>query len=97
VGAQEKYGATELEMLAIRWAVEQFHVYLLGKPFTIVTDHLALKFPFKKMILNSRMNKWILYLQQFSYQIEYSPGRAQKHVDALSRLRPPCLKTGTSI
>jgi len=96
VGAQEKYGATELEMLAIRWAVEQFHVYLLGKPFTIITDHLALKFPFKKMILNSRMNKWILYLQQFSYQIEYKPGRAHKNVDALSR-RPPCLKTGTSI
>jgi len=58
---------------------------LLGKPFTIVTDHQPLKYQFSNLQLNTRMQKWLMHLQQYDFKIEYSPGRAQKHVDHLSR------------
>ena len=86
VGAQERYSATELELLAIKWATDQFHVYLLGKPFTIITDHQPLKADFSVIKLNNRMQKWIMQLQQYDFTIEYNPGRAQGNVDALSRI-----------
>ena len=89
MGAQENYTATELELLAIRWATELFHVYLLGKPFKIITDHQPLREQFSDLKLNTRMQKWVMRLQQYDFTIEYNPGGRQKHVDFFSR--PPSL------
>ena len=41
--AEKNYGITELECLAIIWAVKYFRHYLCGSKFTIITDHSALK------------------------------------------------------
>src|SRR5204862_8328409 len=53
VGAQQNHSASELELLAVKWATDQFHVYLLGKPFTIITDHQPLKYQFSTLALNN--------------------------------------------
>ena len=39
--AEKNYGITELECLAIIWAVKYFRHYLCGSKFTIITDHVA--------------------------------------------------------
>jgi len=36
--AEQKYSSYELEMLAIIKALKKFRVYVIGIPFTIVTD-----------------------------------------------------------
>ena len=40
---EKKYAATELETLAVVWAVNHFHAYLYGHDVVVYTDHSAVK------------------------------------------------------
>lgn len=40
---EERYSTIEKECLAIKLAIQTYRVYLLGRPFTIKTDHRALE------------------------------------------------------
>ena len=39
---EEKYSVSELELLGVVWAIDNFKYYLYGKHFTVITDHQAL-------------------------------------------------------
>ena len=51
---ERHFSITELECLAIVWAVNYFGQYLLYRKFEIVTDHIALVWLFKHEDPNSR-------------------------------------------
>ena len=40
--AEKRYSTNALEMLAVVWGAECFRNYVLGRPFTIITDHKAI-------------------------------------------------------
>ncbi|XP_058817909.1 uncharacterized protein K02A2.6-like [Topomyia yanbarensis] len=83
---EQKYFQTEREALAIVWGVERFSLYLLGTKFQLITDCKALKFLFNaRSRLCPRIERWVLRIQSFNYEIIYEPG-ATNLADALSRL-----------
>lgn len=84
--AERNYSTTKRECLAVRWACGQFRPYLLGRPFKLFTDHLALKWLWKTKDSNSLLLRWVLELQEYDMTIIPRPGTANANADAMSRL-----------
>ena len=82
---ERKYSATEREGLAIVRAIQHFRSYLAGRPFTVVTDHAALRYLMSAKDPTNRIARWVMYLQQYDFTIEHRPGRASGNADGLSR------------
>jgi len=82
---EERYATVEKECLAICLAVQGFWVYLLGRPFTIQTDHWALEWLDRLKDRNSRLPCWSLSLQPFQFSGQYHSGTTNGNVDTLAR------------
>lgn len=83
---ERKYSTIEKEGLAIKWAVDSLRYYLLGREFTLRTDHRALKWMQTMQNSNSRILRWCLTLQPYVFTIEHCPGKKNLIADYLSRL-----------
>lgn len=82
---ERKYSATELECLAVLWAIEKFRCYLEGYTFTVVTDHSSLKWLDNLKDPVGRLGRWAVRLQQYDYKIVHRKGKENEAPDALSR------------
>ena len=82
---ERRYATVEKECLAIKLAIQAFRVYLLGKPFRIVTDHHALEWLDRLKTDNARLTRWSLSLQPYHFTVTYRPGKCNGNTDALSR------------
>ena len=83
--AEVNYSITDLECLAVVWAIRHFHHYLANH-FTVVTDHSALKWLQTSKMPKGRRARWIMELQQHNFTIEHRAGKANANADALSRM-----------
>ena len=83
---EKKYAIIEKECLAMIFAVSKFQKYLLLRQFTIETDHKPLSFIKSNKAKNSRLMRWALTLQQFSFNVKPISGNANLEADILSRL-----------
>ena len=94
------YSTTEREALAAVSSVKEFYPYLYGSSFRLITDHNPLTSLKGLKDVGGRLTRWMLFLQQFSFQFEYKPGKSLGNVDALSRVAsiiPGCSSTIESI
>lgn len=86
--AEKSYCTTRKELLAVVTFAEKFKCYLQGTPFTIRTDHQALKYLTTLKEPTGQLARWLEKLQDFNFSIEHRPGRKHTNADALSRLCP---------
>ncbi|XP_062713307.1 uncharacterized protein K02A2.6-like [Aedes albopictus] len=89
--AEANYGQIEKEGLALVFAVTKFHRMLLGRKFTLQTDHQPLMriFGDKKGIpvhTANRLQRWALTLLCYNFEIEYVSTTKFGYADVLSRL-----------
>ena len=84
--AESRYPVHEQELFAIIVCLRTWRCYLEGMTFIIRTDHKSLEHIPTQKHLSRRMVRWIEYLQQFNFKIEYKPGKDNVVADALSRL-----------
>ena len=88
--AEMGYSNIERESLAVIFGVTKFRQYLLGRKFTVQTDHR----PLLKLLgsnesvpslVSARLKKWKLVLTAYDYEIQYLPGKENVLADFLSR------------
>ena len=73
---EKRYSQTEKESLGIVWGIENFHLYVYGTHFTLVTDHKPPETiygnpPSKPSV---RIEHWVLRLQPYSFKVEHRAG-----------------------
>ena len=73
-------------MLAVVFALDKFHAYLVGSFIVVFTYHFALKYMLTKQDAKARLIRWILLLQEFNLQIKDKKGVENVVADHLSRL-----------
>ena len=72
---EQRYSTVEKELLAIKLATNAFRVYLLGRPFLIVTDHRSLEWQERLKENNARLTRWSLALQPYDFIVQHRPGK----------------------
>lgn len=90
--SERNYCATKKELLAVVVFLEHFRPYLLGKPFTIRTDHGALIWLQSFKQPEGQIARWLQKLQEYNFSIIHRPGKQHSNADALSRI--PCRQCG---
>ena len=84
---EKRYSTIEREATAILWALDKWHYFLLGRQFTIETDHKPLQWLLTKVDLPGKLGRLALHLQQYDIAgIEYVRGEDNVMADALSRI-----------
>jgi len=74
------------ELCAITMAMCKWCQYLLGRCFTILTDHRSLKELLSQVIQTPEQHMYMSRLMGYDYNIQYRSGSTNQVVDGLSRL-----------
>ena len=85
---KKNYSVTELETLAVVWAIGHYSAYLYGHNVKIYTDHSAVKAELGATNLSGKHARWWtkVYANGLqSVEIVYHSGKENTNADALSR------------
>ena len=74
-----------MELAAIVFALKIWRHYLYGEQFEVFSDHKSLKYIFTQRDFNMRLRRWMEYLEDYEFTLQYHPGKANVVADALSR------------
>lgn len=86
--SERQYSVIQRECLAAVYAMKQFHHYLLGRHFQLLTDHAPLQW-LSSQKMKGLLCRWALALQEFDFTIVYRKGSLNGNADALSRRDHP--------
>jgi hypothetical protein len=87
---ERNYSTYERELYAVVRSCEAFRVFLYGQRFALRTDHQALMGLFNtKLSFSTRIVRWVMRLQPYSFTVTYIAGKDNITADALSRIPWP--------
>ncbi len=83
---EKNYAQIEKELLAIVFAVKLFHQYVYGVKVDVQSDHKPLENIMRKPLRSapSRLQRMLLYLQQYDLNVIYTPRKNLAIADTLS-------------
>lgn len=82
--AESNYHTTEQELLGVVLALREWRCYLLGSPFTVITDHKANTYFDTQGRLSARQARWAEFLKDFHINWRWEPG-STNIADPISR------------
>jgi len=82
---EKNYPTHDLELAAVVFALKSWRHYLYGEKFEVYSDHKSLKYIFSQKDLNLRQRRWMELLEDYDFELQYHPGKANVVADALSR------------
>jgi len=83
-----KYVVYDLDLVTVIHALNMWRHYLVGRKFTLITNHISLKYFFNQHELNAKQARWMDFLIKFSFDIKHNKEKEIKVADTLSQ----CLK-----
>ena len=89
IPTESHWPATHQELIAIKWGLEHFRPYILGRQITVITDHANLKFLTSIAPEQLKLARWCLSLAEFDFVIKHCPGGDPVVLDTLSRAPLP--------
>src|SRR5436190_1919486 len=85
---ESSYAQIEKECLAIVFGLQRFEQYVVGRNDVLVeTDHKPLESIFKKPLISApkRLQRMLMRLQRYNFNVIYKPGSLLFVADFLSR------------
>ena len=89
---ERRYCVTRRELLAVVTFIHHFRQYLLGRRFSLRTDHGSLTWLSNFKEPEGQLARWLERLQKYDFSITHRPGRKHQNADSLSR--HPCTQCG---
>ena len=82
---ESSYSATNLELLSIIYHLDKFRHYLIGRKFTLRSDHKSLQYLRTFKNPTGILARWIMKIQDLDYEFEHLKGKQNAACDFLSR------------
>ncbi len=82
---EQNYTTADLELLAFVHSLKVWRHHLLGRRFSVRSDHANLRHLATKPHLSKREIGWHSYMSEYDFEITYYPGKKNVVADALSR------------
>lgn len=95
---EQNYAQIEKELLSILFALERFDTYVYARRITVQNDHRPLLSIHRKSLAAApkRLQRLLLRLQRYDYDLVYIPSSQLILADTLSRAYPPTTGECTS-
>ena len=92
--AEVNYCTTRKEMLAVVDFVGVYRQYLVGRRFTVRSDHSALRWMLKSMEVSGQSARWVELMAEYDFVLIHRAGKAHGNADGLSRPPRRCRRPG---
>ena len=89
---ERQYCVTRRELLAVVKFIQHFRHYLLGRQFTLRTDHSSIIWIQNFKEPEGQLARWMEKHQEYNFKVVHRRGTQHNNADALSR--QPCKQCG---